>query len=131
MKMTSSKKRKGFCFTFYGGVNQGNEVPLSFSAKSLTLADGAVGDRLKIIQPQTNFKKKQKKQFSNYLQSLGLKSGKKLTVISRTASGSVIVADDHNTIGLSADISQKIEIVKVDSNTSTNRLNSFAKLGQS
>lgn len=112
--MTSSKQRKGFYFSFHGGTEPNGNLTTNHSNKGLTLADGVVGDRFKIIQPQNDHKQKQ---LNNYLQSVGLELDLKLTVISRTASGSVIVADGNHRIGLSAEISQQIEIVKVDSNS--------------
>ena len=106
--MNSSNKRKSIYFTFYGETQPQSKTIINSSEKSLTLADTKIGDRLRIIKPQGKLKNKQ---FDHYLQNLGLDWQTKLTVISRTKSGSVIVAVGDKRIGLSADISQQIPII--------------------
>ena len=106
--MNGSKNGKSIHFTFYGETHSQSEPIIDSPKASLTLADTRVGDRLRIIKPQFNCKNKQ---VYRYLQNLGLDWQTKLTVISRTKSGSVIVANREKRIGLSAEISQQIFIV--------------------
>lgn len=105
-QLSSQKKR--YSFTFHSGKILDTDRYGNLSTHDLLLADVKIDDRLKITEFQGN------RNFTNYLKSLGLNIGIELKVVSRTNSGSVIVSDGNQQIGLSADITHRIAIAFTD-----------------
>ena len=121
----NSKMLRGWGFTFLGGTSnierlEGNstenmeESPKSESASpaSFPLFRANVGDRVRIVGIID-------KGGINQLLSLGLTPGNELTIISRTPSGSIVVALQNNRIGLGANMTHTILVTEAMHSVST------------
>lgn len=117
--MKDSPKRLGWRFAFIGGTyhsqrqekkkiakSSGSCQDESGTIPSFSLCHTQVGDRVCIVSLSNHSD-------NPYLRSLGLVPGIQLEIISRTPSGSVIVACSNNTIGLGAYIANFIRVTNM------------------
>ncbi len=96
--------------------------PSHRQSASQLLAETMAGDRVRIVALNCA-------EANNRLMGMGLMPGKVLDVISRTNTGSIVVAIQDHRLGLGADMSQRIQVTTATETLTKNR--EFIAIGES
>ncbi|AFZ30503.1 FeoA family protein [Gloeocapsa sp. PCC 7428] len=107
---TRHQSRTGWGFTFFGGTDTYQEqssIAPHTNQTSFPLTMANVGDRVWIV------KLNGEDGFARRLMDMGLTLGCELQIVSRTASGSVVVGIQDNRIGLGAGMAHQVVVTAV------------------